>query len=277
MTTSRLLSQTVLLTAAITVAGSSLFAPAFAPAWAATVSVPSGALLVVPNPNLRTITIDIDDAANVEAALFRIQYNRSIAVATAVRSTVKTANCFMESNLDEPTNEVQISMACTGPLSGDGPMFEIDFAGTNSGLTDLTFLECKLNEGAPVCNVDNGDLRVSTCALDVDADGSSSANTDGVYLFRALPPTLQTIVPTSFRDFFPNITADSVILDNIAALESMLDIDDRGGAQANTDGVYLFRALPPALQTIVPELFRDLDPSIPSDNVIQGNIDAICP
>ncbi len=245
---------------------------------AATVSLPEGALLAVPNPNLRTVAIEIDDASTIEGALIRIQYNRSIAVATGVSATAMTSSCLVESNLNNPTNEVQISMACQVPLTGSGPMFTINFAGANPGLTNLTFLACDLNEaGTPPCQVDHGNLRVSTCALDVDADGTTGANTDGVYIFRGLPPTLQTVVPATFRALLPGITADSVILDNMAAVMPLLDVDSRSGSVANTDGVYIFRALPPTLQTIVPATFRILDPTIPPDSFILNNVNSICP
>jgi len=244
---------------------------------AVTASLPGGAVLVVPNPNIRTIKIELDNANGVEALLFRVQYNRSIAVATQVRGTCKVAGCAIEVNTSNPTNEVQISMACTSPLSGGGALFEIDFAGVNPGSTDLTFLECVLNEGSPGCQVVDGDLLVTSCALDVDASGAATANTDGAYIFRALPPTLQNIVPPAFRDLIPGIPDDDVILDNVNTVLPLLDVDNRGGALANTDGAYIFRALPPKLQNIVPPEFRALDPTIPSDAVIGANITAICP
>lgn len=244
---------------------------------AVTASLPTGAVLAIPSPNTRTVEIAVDAASGIEAALFRFQYNRSFAVATQVRQTDLTDQCAMEVNIASPNNEVQISMACTSPLTGGGALFEIDFAGANPGLSPLTFLECVLNEGGPLCNVQNGSLRVTTCALDVDASGSAAANTDGVYIFRALPPTLQTIVPTSFRQLIPGIPLDPVVLDNVNAILPLLDVDDRHGAVANTDGVYIFRRLPPTLQTIVPSIFRQLDPTIPSDAVIGANIDDLCP
>jgi hypothetical protein len=243
---------------------------------AATASLPLGAVLAIPNPNLRTVEIVLDSANGVEAALFRIGYNRSIAVATQVRKTALTNPCAIEINTANPNNEVQISMACTNPLNGGGTMFEIDFAGVNPGLSNLTFLECGLNEGNPTCQVSNGSLRVTTCALDVDSSGAAAANTDGVYIFRALS-ALQIVVPTAFRQLIPGIPLDPVILDNVDALGSLLNVDDRGGTQANTDGVYIFRSLPPALQTIVPPLFRQIDPTIPSDEVIGANVEALCP
>ncbi len=245
-------------------------------ALAAAVSLPVGAVLAVPNPNLRTVKLSIDDATGVEAALFRIVYNRGLVVANQVRKTTLTNACAMEVNTSTPNNAVQISMACSNPLVGSGPMFEIDFAGVDSGLSGLA-LECTLNEGSPGCSAVSGTIRVTTCALDVDASGSASANTDGVYIFRALPPTLQNVVPPTFRQVFPGIPLDPVILDNVNTVLTLLNVDGRGGSQANTDGVYIFRALPPTLQNIVPPLFRQLDPTIPSDVVIGANIDALCP
>ncbi len=249
-------------------------------AFAASVSLPVGAVLGIPNPNLRTVAIEIDDASGIEAALFRVQYNRSIAVATAVHATSLSDDCFMEVNISAPVNEVQISMACTSTRTGSGPLFTIDFAGANAGESPLTFLECNLNEGSPGCQVSHGDLTVTTCPLNVDASTTVSAvaNTDGVYLFRALQ-SLQTIVPSTFRQLIPGIPEDSVILDNVNALRDagLLDVDNRGGTQGNTDGVYIFRTLPPRLQDIVPSNFRQLDPTIPSDEIIGSTIDALCP
>jgi len=249
---------------------------AASPALAATASLPVGALLAIPNPNLRTVKIAIDSATGVEAALFRVQYNRSIAVATQVRKTAITNACAIEVNTANPNNEVQISMACTNPLTGGGALFEIDFAGVNPGLSNLTFLECNLNEGTPSCQVSNGTLRVTTCALDVDANGSAAANTDGVYIFRSLPPTLQTVVPTAFRQLIPGIPLDPVILDNVNTVLTLMNVDGKGTTQASTDGVYIFRSLS-NLQTVVPPLFRQLDPTIPSDQAIGANVDALCP
>jgi len=245
--------------------------------YAATASLPQGAMLAVPNPNVRTVEVSLDDASNVEALLFRIQYNRSIAAATNVRATSLVNGCAVEVNTTEPSNEVQISMACANALPSGGPLFEIDFAGANPGRTDLTFLECILNEGSPGCDVVHGDLLVTKCALDIDASGSASANTDGVYIYRALPPSLQIIVPSVFREILPDIPSDEVIGDNINTVIDLLDVDDRDGAQGNTDGVYIYRALPPALQNIVPPDFRAIDSTIPSDQAIGATIDAICP
>ncbi len=267
-THSHLMRSAAALSFACTIAG---------PCLAATATLPDGATLVIPNPNVRTVEVGIDDASGIEAALFRIQYNRSIVVAAAVRATSLTDDCFMEVNTTAPVNEVQISMACTSARTGGGPLFEIDFTGVNAGSSPLTFLECNLNEGAPSCQVSNGSLLVTTCALDVDASGSAAANTDGVYIFRALPPTLQTIVPTTFRTLIPGIPEDAVILDNVDTVLELLDVDGRNGVQANTDGVYLFRALPPTLQDIVPATFRLLDPTISSDEVIGATVDALCP
>src|SRR5690606_11177331 len=120
------------------------------------------------------------------------------------------------------------------PRVGSGALFEIDFAGVNPGVSHLTFIECNFNEGSPDCQVSggNGTLRVTSCALDVDSSGSASANTDGVYIFRALPPTLQTIVPTAFRQLLPDIPLDPVILDNVNAVLPLLNVDGIGGSGA---------------------------------------------
>ena len=49
------------------------------------------------------------------------------------------------------------------------------------------------------------------------------------------------------------------------------DVDEDGVASSNTDGVYIFRGLL-GLETIVPPLFRMLDPTIIADADILQNI-----
>jgi uncharacterized repeat protein (TIGR02543 family) len=113
------------------------------------------------------------------------------------------------------------------------------------------------------------------CQLDVDGIGTPPADvaTDIVYIARhllGLPP-----VPASFRALDPSISSDGIIAGNIDAIGSGLDVDGNGTVDVATDIVYIARhlvGLPP-----VPASFRVLDPSIPSDGIIAGNIDALCP
>ncbi len=53
-----------------------------------------------------------------------------------------------------------------------------------------------------------------------------------------------------------------------------LDVDMNGVVAAATDGVYIFRRLL-SLATVVPATFRALDSTIPSDDVVGGNVDTL--
>jgi len=112
------------------------------------------------------------------------------------------------------------------------------------------------------------------CALDVDQNGVLAAQTDGVYIFRALLG-LETVVPAPFRELDPAIPADPVVAANVTALGAAADVDESGAVVPNTDGVYIFRRLL-GLINVVPEDFRTLDPTIPSDEVVGANVDAMC-
>jgi hypothetical protein len=112
------------------------------------------------------------------------------------------------------------------------------------------------------------------CPLDVDQNGAVAAPTDGVYVFGRLLG-LGTVVPSSFRTLDPSIAPDSVVGANIDALGERADVDDDGSVEAATDGVYIFRRML-GLAAVVPAAFRDLDPTIPSDEVVGANVDAMC-
>ena len=115
------------------------------------------------------------------------------------------------------------------------------------------------------------------CLLDVDENGTLQTATDVVYVQRHLSGL--TTVPQSFRNLDPNqtIPSDDAINANIDAIQSSLDVDMNGTVQTATDIVYIRRYL--SGLTTVPQSFRDLDPNhtIPSDDVINTNIDALCP
>ncbi len=101
-------------------------------------------------------------------------------------------------------------------------------------------------------------------------------NTDGVYIFRGLLG-LETVVPLIFRQIDPTILPDADIVDNIEVEAGMaFDVDSDGVVLPNTDGTYLFRSLQ-NLETVVPEIFRLIDPTIPSDAVIDAAVKALCP
>jgi hypothetical protein len=72
-----------------------------------------------------------------------------------------------------------------------------------------------------------------------------------------------------------NIPPDSTVAARIDAIGGASDVDGTGLVDVATDLVYIARrmlGLPP-----VPPSFRALDPSIPSDDAIAANIDALCP
>ncbi len=110
------------------------------------------------------------------------------------------------------------------------------------------------------------------CGLDVDRNGVADVATDLVYIARqllGLPP-----VPTSFRTLDPSIISDSTIAAAVVALGMQLDVDGNGQVDVATDIVYISRVLLglPA----VPASFRVLNPSIPPDATIKGNVTALC-
>ena len=84
-----------------------------------------------------------------------------------------------------------------------------------------------------------------------------------------------TPVPASFRTIDPTIPPDSVIVGRIDAAGNPFDVDRSGATQVSTDAVYVARRL--LGLTPVPASFRVLDPTIPSDAVIGGRVDALCP
>jgi hypothetical protein len=115
------------------------------------------------------------------------------------------------------------------------------------------------------------------CLLDVDENGFLETATDIVYIQRHLSGL--TTVPQSFRNLDPNdtIPSDDVINAHIDGIQPSLDVDMNGTVQTATDIVYIRRYL--SGLTTVPQSFRNLDPNdtIPSDDVINANIDALCP
>lgn len=165
-------------------------------------------------------------------------------------------------------------------LSYSGAAGDID----GDGRTDLITNEMTGNGSSPAAE-DVGNLIVvsgarlsgQVCLLDVDANGTVDGQTDGVYVFRRLLG-LASVVPANFRLLDPSIPSDAVIgasVDAVDAFGGGLDVDDDGEVMAATDGVYVFRRVL-GLATVVPANFRLLDPTIPSDVVVGGNVDALC-
>jgi hypothetical protein len=84
------------------------------------------------------------------------------------------------------------------------------------------------------------------------------------------------VVPDSFRLLDPSIASDEVVGANVDLMGDGLDVDGNEAVAANTDGVYVFRRLL-GLGSVVPQPFRDLDPTIPSDQIVGGAVDDLCP
>ncbi len=184
-------------------------------------------------------------------------------------SVLRMATLYGANGASGDAGDVLSYSAAAGDIDGDGR-------------TDLITNEMQGNGVLPGTE-DTGNLIIVSgrrlsgqiCRLDVDASGAVVGATDGVYVFRHLSGLI-TVVPVSFRTVDPLIPIDLVVAANIDAMGMDLDVDDNGSLVAATDGVYIFRRLL-GLETIVPLPFRGLDPSIPSDEVIAANIDALCP
>ncbi len=158
--------------------------------------------------------------------------------------------------------------AAAGDIDGDGK-------------TDLITNEMQGNGTGPAAEdvgnmvvVSGARLGGQMCPLDVDENGVVDANTDGVYVFRRLLG-LTDVVPATFRALDPGIPSNAAVGANVDEIGLGLDVDASGAVSASTDGVYVFRRLL-ELSTVVPEDFRLLDPSIPSDELVGAAVDAIC-
>ncbi|TMB57628.1 MAG: hypothetical protein E6J56_04225 [Deltaproteobacteria bacterium] len=110
------------------------------------------------------------------------------------------------------------------------------------------------------------------CVLDVDENGRTEVATDVVYIARRLLGL--TPVPPSFRVIDPAIPPDVTIAARVDAAGTSLDVDKNGRVEVATDVVYIARTL--LGLTPVPPSFRVIDPNIPPDDMIAGNIRALC-
>jgi hypothetical protein len=113
----------------------------------------------------------------------------------------------------------------------------------------------------------------TSCVLDVDGDGRGVVATDLVYISRRLRGL--SPVPPAFRALDSGIPADTAIAAQVDGARPSLDVDGNGVADAATDVLYIARrrlGLSP-----VPPSFRAANPAIPPDNVVSGDVDALCP
>lgn len=83
-----------------------------------------------------------------------------------------------------------------------------------------------------------------------------------------------TSTPTNTPTRTPTNTSTATATDTAAPMLCQLDVDASGSVLAATDGVYVFRFLQ-GLASVVPPSFRALDPSIPGDLVVGGNVDSM--
>ena len=81
-------------------------------------------------------------------------------------------------------------------------------------------------------------------------------------------------MPPSFRVIDPAIPPDVTIAARVDAAGTSLDVDKNGRVEVATDVVYIARIL--LGLTPVPPSFRVIDPNIPPDDMIAGNIRALC-
>jgi hypothetical protein len=256
------------------VAASSLLHAATADAVEA--SLPLSALVVSPSPNSNTVTISVDNATGFLGAVFAVEFDTAVLSPTDVVKTGITANCSLVFNTGSPTNQVRISIACTNPMQGGGPVADISFDGVSDGVSALTFVECQFDEQAPdACDTNDGEIIVTDCPANVDGKGPTAFGfTDGVYIYRSLIG-LGKIVPDLHRQQDPTIPSDDVIDARIDSIKDMLDVDKLGGVSGFTDGIYIYRRMI-HLGKVVPDLHRSQNPAIPSDEIVGGNVDDLC-
>lgn len=248
-----------------------------APAGAITVFLPESA--IVPPSGSNTVDIDVDNAEGHFGAMLTVQFDPGKVTPGAVTAVGIATGCQLVVNTQNPTNQVRISMACSEPLVGTGPLVRLTFNGNAgaSGTTPLTFVACQFDEDNPnTCLRNDGELLVTSCLTNIDGKGSTAqASTDGVYIYNALLG-VNLIVPPLFRQLDPTIPANDVLAARVESILGPLNVDGKGATQGSTDGVYIYNTLL-GLGIVVPPLFRQLDPTIPPDATIISNVHALCP
>ena len=111
------------------------------------------------------------------------------------------------------------------------------------------------------------------CRVDVDKNSVAEVATDVVYIARRLLGLVP--VPPTFRVLDPTIPPDVEISAKVDAVGSSWDVDTNGTVDVATDVVYIARHLLGLVP--VPPSWRLIDPTIPSNEEIATNIDALCP
>src|SRR5207249_959002 len=86
-----------------------------------------------------------------------------------------------------------------------------------------------------------------------------------------------TTITTTTTATTSTVTTTSSTTTTTTMPQCLLDVDRNGRVQVSTDIVYIARHLSSASLSPVPPSFRITDPSIPPDDVISANIDAIRP
>ena len=95
-----------------------------------------------------SVPISVDDASGMLGTDIVVTYNPAVAAATSVGVTSLSSAHLLTTNLD-PAGVIRISLYGSAPLSGAGPLLDIDFTSTGppGSHTPLAFSWVDLNEG----------------------------------------------------------------------------------------------------------------------------------
>ncbi len=122
-----------------------------------------------------TTAVNMTIGANtgVLAGEFNFTYDATIVTTSpgnVAPGGVLPGGCNLAPSVSEVAGvgSVTIGLACTQQLTGAGTLFSITFQGVANGVSALTFTTvepnipngCKLNEGTPTCEPDNGQITV---------------------------------------------------------------------------------------------------------------------
>ena len=94
------------------------------------------------------VPITVDDASGMLGTDIVVMYDPAVAAATSVSTTSLSSAQVLTTNLG-PAGVIRISLYGTAPLSGAGPLLDIDFTSTGppGSHTQLAFTSVDLNEG----------------------------------------------------------------------------------------------------------------------------------